>query len=142
MRVTRGRREGAAPCVLSGLYFYNQRTGERGRRPSLSFLNRRHASVISFSSRLGRGIFLSLHGQARSTNYCFHACREHVLGIINLLSSLSRMWGLHHHCFIVWGARLLHSCAVIQACLVLWLSKPVLLHNHQLTGVSHNFFYL
>ena len=28
-------------------------------------------------------------------------CREHVLGITNLLSSLHRMWGSCHHCFIV-----------------------------------------
>ena len=31
----------------------------------------------------------------------FNVCREHVLGIINLLSSLGRMWGSCHHCFIV-----------------------------------------
>ena len=33
----------------------------------------------------------SPHGQARSTN-CFHVSREHVPRIINLLSSLARMW--------------------------------------------------
>ena len=43
---------------------------ERGRT-SLSFLSRRHASVISSSSRLSRRVFLSLHGQTRSTDYCF-----------------------------------------------------------------------
>ena len=54
----------------------------RGKRTSLSFLSRCHASIISSSSRLGR-VFLSLRGQARSTNYCFCVCREHGLGIIN-----------------------------------------------------------
>ena len=37
----------------------------RERRPSLSFLSRCHASIISSSSRLSKGVFLSLHGQAR-----------------------------------------------------------------------------
>ena len=43
---------------------------DRERR-TLSFLSRHHASIISSSSRLSRGVFLSLYGQARSTNYCF-----------------------------------------------------------------------
>ena len=42
----------------------------RGRN-TLSFLGRHPASIISSLFRLSRGIFLSLHGQARSTNYCF-----------------------------------------------------------------------
>ena len=55
-----------------------------GEREKIFFviLSRCHASIISFSSRLGRKVFLSLHGQARL---------EHGLGIINLLSSLDRM---------------------------------------------------
>ena len=74
----------------------------RGKRPSLSFLNGRHASIISSSSRLGRGVFLSLHGKARSTNYCLLLiCAQRAR--LDLLSSLSRMWVSHHHCFIVWG---------------------------------------
>ena len=37
----------------------------RGKRlPSSSFLSRHHTFIISSSSRLGRGVFLSLHGQA------------------------------------------------------------------------------
>ena len=43
----------------------------RGRRPSSSFLSRCHVFIISSSSRLSRGVFLSLHGQARFTNCCF-----------------------------------------------------------------------
>ena len=30
-----------------------------------------------------------------------YVCREHVLGIINLLSSLGRMWVSSPHCFTV-----------------------------------------
>ena len=49
---------------------------QKGR--TLSFLSRHHASIISSSSRLNRRVFLSLHGQARSTNYCFLMCAENV----------------------------------------------------------------
>ena len=49
---------------------------------------------------------------------CVHARREHVPGIINLLSSLGRLWVSCHHCFIVWGHV---SCF---CCMVLLLSKP------------------
>ena len=91
----------------------------RGRRPSLSFLSRPHVSIISSSSMLSRGVFLSLCGQVRSTNYYFfYVCKEYVLGIINLLRSLGRMWVSCHHCFIVWGHVLCFSC------MVLLLSKP------------------
>ena len=53
-------------------------------RDTLSFLGRHPASIVSSLFRLSRGIFLSLHGQARSTNYCFlcvqRACsRDHEL---------------------------------------------------------------
>ena len=33
----------------------------------------------------------------------FHVCREHILGVINLLSSLTSMWVSCHPCLIVWG---------------------------------------
>ena len=76
----------------------------------------------------------------------FYVCRDHVLGIINLLSSLVRMWVFCHHCFIASGAGLMLLSRGFffakQACLVLWLSKLALLSNHYLTGVSHIFFYL
>ena len=68
-------------------------------------------------SRLNRGVFLSLRGQVRST-YCFYVCREHVLGVTNLLSSLGTMYVSCHHCFIVLG-HILCFC-----CVVLFLSKP------------------
>ena len=94
--------------------------GEEGRRGEGEtfpvFLSRPHASIISSSSRLSR-VFLFLPGQA-GPQIVFHMCREHVLGIINLLSSLGRMWGSCHHCFIIWGHV---SCFCLM---VLLLSKP------------------
>ena len=42
-------------------------------------------------------------------------CREHVLGITNLLSSLHRMWGSCHHCFIVWR-HVSSFCCISQFC--------------------------
>ena len=63
------------------------------RRTTLSFLSRCHMSIISSSSRLGRGVFLPLHGPAGPQIIVFYGCREHVLGVIDFLSSLGRMWG-------------------------------------------------
>ena len=40
--------------------------GRRKRPPSSSFSSRHQASIISSSSTSGRGVFLSLHGQART----------------------------------------------------------------------------
>ena len=45
------------PKNLLGHSFIIKGKGGRGRRPSLSFLSRPHASIISFPSRLGRGVF-------------------------------------------------------------------------------------
>ena len=42
----------------------------RGRRPPLPFLSRCHDSIISSSSRLGKGVFLSLHDQAKLRKHC------------------------------------------------------------------------
>ena len=81
----------------------------------------------------------------------FRVCRERVLGIINLLSSMGRIWVSCHHRFIVGGGGM--SCASVawwvffvfffffakQACLVLWLSKSAFLSNHQLLGSLHIF---
>ena len=108
-----GRR--ARGCHLENLLgssFIEEKWGG-GKRPSLSFLNGRHTSIISSSSRLGRGVFLSLPGKARSTNYCFlvvcvlRAC-------LDLLSSLSRMWVSCCHGFIVWG--LSHASIALSCC--------------------------
>ena len=101
--------------------------GVGGGRPlHSSFLSRRHDSIMSSSSRLDSGVFISLHGPAgtvmaqwknnfrsqyneelslRSVTFpeiiVSYVCREHVVEVINLLSSLGRMWVLCHHCFIV-----------------------------------------
>ena len=60
----------SCPKNLLSYGFITKGKVKRGRT-SLSFLSRRHASIISSSSRLSRGVFLSLHGQDRSTDYCF-----------------------------------------------------------------------
>ena len=92
------------PCPenLLGYSFIIEGKVGRSRRTPLSFLSKLDFFITSSSSRLGRGVFLSLDGQARSTDGCFFMCRECILGIINLLSSLGRMWVSCCHCFI-WG---------------------------------------
>ena len=140
----------SCPENLVGYSFMIKKKVGRGKRPLYSsFLTRHHASIISSSSRLGWTVFLSLHGQARTVmalwkNYfrsqyseglslwhvtfpqiiVFSVCREHILGVINLLSSLGRMWVSCHHCFIVWGHVSCFCCmgfVAKQACLVLFL---------------------
>ena len=69
----------------------------------------------------------------------FCASPEHVLRTINLLSSLA---GCGSHATIVLLFKDMSHTSVAwfcckQACLVLSLSKPVLLSNCELTGVSH-----
>ena len=88
------------PCSqnLRGYNFTIKGKVERGRTTSLSFLHRRHVSIISFSPRLNKGVFLSLYGQASSTNNCFLCVqRAHP----NLLGSMGRMWVSCHHSFTV-----------------------------------------
>ena len=89
------------PCPenrVGHIFMIKGREG-RGRGPSLSFSTRCHVSIISLSSRLGRGVFLPLHGQARSTNYFLCVQRA----CPNLLSSLRRVWVSYHHCFFLFG---------------------------------------
>ena len=55
--------------------------------------------------------------------FIFSVCKEHVLGITNVLSSLGKMWVSCQHRFTVRGACLLllrHGVVAKQACLVLW----------------------
>ena len=61
-----GRWEGAVPWELSGLPFYNHRNSREGEKTTFSFLSRCHVSIISFSSRLGRQVFVP----ARSSQDC------------------------------------------------------------------------
>ena len=66
----------------------------------------------------------------------FYVCREHVLGIINLLSSMGRIRVSFHNHFIGGGHVSCFCCIFFffffakQACLVLWLSKSSFLSNH------------
>ena len=73
--------EMSCPRNFMGYSFIIKGRVARGKRPSLSFLSRCRASIISSSSRLNRVVFLSLCDQTRSTN-CFlcmqRACpRDH-----------------------------------------------------------------
>lgn len=127
------------PQELTGLQFYKQRKVGRGRRPS-SFFSRWHAFIIS--SSWCKGVFLFLHGKARCTiTFIFPVCREHVLGITNLLSSLGKMWVSRHHRFTVEGHGLCASAAWL--CWVISLLgfavKQTYFLEYQLTGVSHIF---
>ena len=108
----------SCPENLLGYSFIIKGKVGRGRRPSLSFLNRRRIFIIGSSSRLSREVLLSLLVKLGLQMIVFWMCREHVLGIINLLSSLGRIWFSCHHCFTVWG-HVLCFC-----CMVLLLGKP------------------
>ena len=106
------------PCpenLVGHIFIIKGREG-RGRGPSLSFSIRCHVSIISFPSRLGRGVFLSLHGQARSTD-CF-LCVHRVCP--NLLSSLRRTRVSCYHCFFVWGHVSYFCCMLLLLCKPAW----------------------
>ena len=79
MRFTSGWMSEPCPQNLLGYSFIIKGNLERRRRTSLSFLHKCHVSIISFSSRLNKGVFLSLYGQASPTNIVSYVCREHVL---------------------------------------------------------------
>ena len=57
------------PENLQGYSFIVKGKVGKGKR-TLSFLSRPDAAIIKSSSRLSRGAFLSVHGQAKSTNCC------------------------------------------------------------------------
>ena len=108
--------EMTCPGNLQGYSFIIKGIVGRGRGPSLSLSNRRHAFISSSSSRLGRGVFLSLRGRARPTHCCFFcaaACpRDHWLPE---LTGQDLLWS--------WG--ILCFC-----CMVLMLSKPAFSRKH------------
>ena len=58
-----GRREMPHPRNLLGYSFIIKGKVGRGRRTSLPFLSRCHASITSSSSTLDKGVFLCLHGR-------------------------------------------------------------------------------
>ena len=101
-----GRREMPHPRNLLGYSFIIKGKVGRGRRTSLPFLSRCHASITSSSSRLSRGVFLSLVVKLGPQVTVFHVCREHVLGTVNLVSSLGR-YGSHAAIVLLFTARLL-----------------------------------
>ena len=74
-----GRQEGTMPRELSALQLLIRAEVGRGR-PSLAFLSRCHASIISSFTRLSRGVFLSLHCQARFQTclLTFFMCAENL----------------------------------------------------------------
>ena len=129
----------SCPKNFMGYSFIIKGRVERGKRPSLSFLRRCHASIISSSSRLNRVAILSLCDQTRSTN-CFlcmqRACpRDHkftelTVQDVHLIPPFALLFGGMSHSI------LLHGFVVKQACLVLWLSNPLNLQG------SPVFFYL
>ena len=105
--------------------------GTVGGRTSLSFLRKHHASIISSSSRLSGGVYLSLHGQAESINYCFlcvHSIclRDHHLAHWALCRSHSPLF----YCLGAHLVFLLPNFVAKQACLILWLSKPGFLRDY------------
>ena len=70
MRLTKGWLRDITPENLLGYSFIIK--GKVGRRRrTLFFLSKCSVSIISSSSRLSSGVFLSPHSQARSTNDCF-----------------------------------------------------------------------
>ena len=79
------------PENLLGYSFIIKGKMGRGRRASLTFLSRRPVFIISSSSRLSTGVF-PFSVKLGPQMIVFYVCREHVLRIINLLSSLGRMW--------------------------------------------------
>ena len=102
--------------------------GKVGRGEDLLCLSsRRHASIINFSSRLGRGVFLSLHGQARSTDYYYYYFMYSESMSQGSWTHWAHWAGCRSHvtvAFIVWG-HVLCFCGV-----VLLLSKPTFSSNH------------
>ena len=133
MRPTGGKARNATPENLVGSGFIIKRKVRGGRRASLSFLSRRHAPTITSFSRLSRGFSCLCVVKRGPQIAVFHVCRERVLVIITLQSSLGSLWVSCHRGFVVLGACLIllpPGSVAEQACLVLWLSKAAFLRNH------------
>ena len=128
VRFTKGWLRDITPENLLGYSFIIKGKG-RGRR-TLSSSRRRSASIIS-SSRLSSGIFLSLHGQARSTNYCVCVCV--CVCVCFMCAEIINYWAHWTGCGHATIVLFLGGFVAKQACLVLWLSKPVFMSNHQIT---------
>ena len=108
----------ALPQELTGLQFHNQRKKWGGREElyCLSWVDVTFLSSVlppGWAGELSHPRVVKLGLQT----VVFSVCRENVLGIINLLSSLGMMWVSCHHCFIVWGH------VPCFCCMILLLSK-------------------
>ena len=131
MRLTSRQVRNATPGNSLGYSFIIKGKVGRGRRTSLSFVSRCHASIISSSSRLSRDVFLFLHCQTRSTNHCF-SCMQRACPRDHELTELTGqdVWVSCHHCFIVLGH------VPCFCCMVLLLSKPACLINFLMLNYS------
>ena len=110
------------PENLVGYSLIIKRKVGRGRTPLMFFWSKPHVSNISCSSRLGRGVFLSLQGQARFTNYGFLCVQRAYPRDHELTELTGQDVGLMAPLFYCFGVRLvllLHGFVVKQACLVL-----------------------
>ena len=80
-----------------------------------------HRQIIMMLQCVGRTL-------RSSGSLCLRVCREeHILGVINLLNSLDKMWVSHYHCFIVWWHVSGFCCMVLllgfvvkQTCVLEW----------------------
>ena len=138
MRLTDREVSIALSCVHSGLHFNNQRKSrEGGKTIFFLFLEQISYFCHQLLLQVGQGSFLiptllsqDCHGLWRTyfkSQYneglyfemssfhklFFYVSREHVLGVINLLSPLGGMGVSCFHCFIVWGPV---SCLCCMVC--------------------------
>ena len=79
------------PENLLGYSFIIIGKGGRGKITSLYFLSRAHAFIISSSARLTGEFSCPYLVKLGLQIIVFGVCRKHILGIINLLSSLGKM---------------------------------------------------
>ena len=112
-----GGREKLSPKNLHGYSFIIKGKVGMPRRTSLSFLSRRVLSPAPPPSWAGKYScpYIVKLGSQIIVSYVW---REYVLGIINLLISLGRLWVSCHHCFVVLGH------VPCFCCMVLLLSNP------------------
>ena len=138
MRLTDREVSIALSCVHSGLHFNNQRKSrEGGKTIFFLFLEQISYFCHQLLLQVGQGSFLiptllsqdchglwktyfksqyneGLYSEMSSFHKLFfYVSREHVLGVINLLSPLGGMGVSCFHCFIVWGPV---SCLCCMVC--------------------------
>lgn len=126
VKFTSGQVRNAMPRELTELQFYNQKKSWEEREfLYLSWVNVMLPSSCPPPGWAGESscpYVVKLGPQITS----FHGWREHVLGLINLLSSLAGC-GPHatlSYCVRAGPGLLLNGFVAKPACLVLWLSNP------------------